>query len=131
VSYQGGQYRYLKLSVKNNDNQPLQLKDLQVYGYITKILFPLEKSRSYHLYYGNPNAKTPVYDIGEFSAYINEPGLAVLGLGNQTNNPEFNSRTQRPWTEDNRWLLTTVLLAVVAILAFWVVKMIKNMSQEL
>src|SRR6185369_619268 len=73
---------------------------------------------SYHLYYGNPKAVPPTYDITRISSYLQENTIASAFLGDETTNPAYVAPAGPvvPFTEAHKYLLNTLLVLVVVIL---------------
>jgi hypothetical protein len=53
----------LLLEVENGDNPPLTLTDAKAWFPLTRILFKTSPGPDLHLYYGNPQARAPEYDL--------------------------------------------------------------------
>lgn len=87
--YPEAQYRYLCVTIFNLDDQPLPLKDLRVFGWPRQLLFRREPGKSYRLFYGNPQAESPRYDLAEIAAYLKFDQLPTATLGNENRNESF------------------------------------------
>jgi hypothetical protein len=124
VTYPETTSRYLRLTVHNEDNPPLKIQGVGAYGVSRKLLFAAKPGTSYTLYYGNPDATAPSYDLGRFLPYLETEDLPAGTLGPQAENPDF-SESQVPLSERLPWLIPVVVaLAAVAVglLLFGVVK---------
>jgi len=108
VSYPETTRRYLRLTVHNEDNPPLDIQDVEVYGFTRKLLFPAGPGGSYQLYYGNPRARAPTYDLERFLPYLETEGLPVAILEAQSDNPEFQA-PRPPLSERLPWLIPLVV----------------------
>jgi len=53
----------LFLETENGDNPPIQLEKFTAFYPATRILFKAKSGDELHLYYGNPNAASPRYDL--------------------------------------------------------------------
>ena len=60
----------IKIKINNQDNKPLKINDIQAEYIVDKIIFEDNNKNDLKLYFGNENAKIPVYDIKSFSNYI-------------------------------------------------------------
>ena len=58
------------IKIINDDDEPLKIKQITVDYIIDKIVFEYNGTESYRLYFGNPSAKNPSYDIETYSVYI-------------------------------------------------------------
>lgn len=115
VSYPEVTYRYFRLTVHNEDNPPLEIQGVDLYGISRRLLFAATPGASYHLFYGNPDARKPSYDLGRFLPYLDTEDLPVATLGPQRQNPAFVV-PQPPTSERLPWLIP-VVVAVTAIAA--------------
>ena len=70
----------LRIVIDNQNNQPLQIDSITIYGYHHQLIARFQPETRYHLFYGNKNAFKPVYDIERFANKIPEnPTLLLLG----------------------------------------------------
>lgn len=123
VTYPETTSRYLRLAVHNEDNPPLNIQDVDVYGVSRKLLFPAKLGASYQLYYGNPDVRAPSYDLERFLQYLESEDLPAGTLGPQAENPAFVV-PQKPLSERLPWLIPVVVgiaAAAVGLLLFGVV----------
>ena len=129
VTYPETTLRYLRMTVYNEDNPPLDIDGLKIHGVSRKLLFPARPGASYELYYGNSEARTPSYDLKRFLPYLETEGLTRGLLGPQTNNPGITI-PKKPFTERLPWLIPVVVaLTAVAVgfLLFGVLTQAKNL----
>jgi len=93
---------------------------------LRKLLFKYEPSKTYKLYYGNPRAHFPEYDIEALFPYLEIKELPQATLGNQIKNPLFKETLPPPppFTERYPWLLPVVLIIVVLILLWLIIRLI-------
>lgn len=126
VDYPESNFRYLKLTIFNKDDKPINITGAAVSGILRKVLFKYDPSKSYKLYYGNPAARYPQYDIEALFPYLEIKDLPQFSLGPQINNPLFEeiSPPPPPFTERYAWLLIVVLTIIVLILLWLVVRLI-------
>ena len=114
-------YRFLRVRFFEGDNPPLTLdpKKVSVLWRQPKLFFETKPARTYSLYWGNPKADAPAYDLA--GAIPNRAGLAhtTVKLGP----PMAISVEPRlaPWTERHSGLMTALFLAAaLAVGAFLV-----------
>ena len=72
-------YRYYRLAVDDADNPPLSLTGYTLHSADRLLRFQAEPNTDYALYYGNPVAEAPVYDLGQVVAL---PGNGEFAGGN-------------------------------------------------
>ena len=115
----------LKITIENNDNQPLRLNGLQLKGPIYELVARFEKNDyQYALYYGNKETAAPIYELQNFE---NKTPIApaVLALGNEQKNPAYNIKTTTALFENKIWLWALMGL-IIALLGFFAYKMLKE-----
>lgn len=121
----GGGHRYLRVRIRNYDDQPITLTDIKVYGTRQRIFFPYQIGATYRLYYGNSETGPPTYDIEEIFKYLSSEKVIVLRLGPGVKNPDFVMPIgTKPWFEKNPWILWVVLLAAVILLGLLTIRSI-------
>jgi hypothetical protein len=126
IDYPESNFRYLKLTIFNKDDKPINITGASVSGILRKVLFKYDPGENYKLYYGNPEARYPQYDIEALFPYLEIKDLPQAVLGAQTNNPLFEEilPPPPPFTERYSWLLIAVLVVIVLILLWLVVRLI-------
>lgn len=125
IAYPESNYRYLKLTVFNRDDQPISLTDFKVSGVLRKVLFEAEPNTVYKLYYGNSRARFAEYDLDAFIQYLDTTNTVNGVLGVQEKNTDFKGPIvpEKPLTERFPYLLTGVLAIAVLILGSMVFKL--------
>ncbi len=131
VNYPESRHRYYRMTVQNRDNPPLPLEDITLFGVERKVIFQEQPGGDYALYYGNPDALRPSYDLERVLPYFETAGLPAATLGAQQVNPAFAlpEPPALPWTERYPWLVpaaVSVAGVVVAALLFGVVRQAKK-----
>lgn len=124
VTYLEQKTRYIRVSVINDDNRPLTLNSsVLVEGPIVSLIFETRAGENYSLYYGNPVAVAPTYDISSISSYIEENSLPQSTVGVESINPLYVAPAPKvvPFSEAYPWLLNTVLVFVVVLIAVGIV----------
>ncbi|MFQ6027160.1 MAG: DUF3999 family protein [Dehalococcoidia bacterium] len=120
--------RYLRLTIRNEDNPPIEFADLRISGLVRKLKFQPQPEGQYRLFYGNPEARTPSYDLDRFLPYLELENIPQASLGPQVENPQFRI-PQPPVSERYPWLITVgvaVAAVVVALLLFGVLRQAKK-----
>ena len=123
-------YRYLKLTIFNRDNQPIQIDKGTLYGTVRKAIFPYESGGKYKLYYGNPGARYAQYDLNNYLQYFDSSARVRFSLGAQALNSQYQkpAEVEKPFSERYSWLLTTILILVVLGMGFMVFRLFKKQS---
>jgi hypothetical protein len=118
VSFPEGSGRYLRLTVDNGDDVPLDIGRVEVTGIRRTILFPLSAGSAYWLYAGAPDAPLPEYDLPQvLSLRRVPPQTAPADLGPHEPNPAYAAPVvRRPWTEERPWLLWGGLVVSMAVI---------------
>lgn len=119
--------RYIKLVITNQDSPPLEITNVTALGSHPTLLVDLQPG-SNTLWYGNPDAKAPNYDLAGFSQYVNQTNLPVLKLGPEQTNQSYVPEP-KPWSESNRWLLNAAIIASALVLGVIILRTMKGKGQ--
>lgn len=107
--------RYLRVTIENEDNPPLSVREMEVSGIARKIVFQASPGKSYKIYYGNADARKPSYELAHILPYLTTQGLQRATLGIEMENPHFEEKLL-PLTERLPWLLPlTIGIALAAV----------------
>ena len=130
LSYPETTFRYLRLTVNNEDNPPLPFAGVEFFGVPRKLIFRTQPDADYNLYYGNPNTQAPSYELARILPFLETENLPAGGLGPQADNLAFQVEEDRtPFSERYAWLITVAVVVaalVVALLLFGVVRKAKK-----
>ena len=74
-------YRYYRITIFNEDNPPLPVQKPMASGFARKIVFATGAGETYRLYYGNPEASAPSYELEKLFPYLVTEDLPVARLG--------------------------------------------------
>lgn len=131
-SYPESNNRYLKISILNRDDRPIEISGVKITGLVRKILFNFDPAKEYYLYLGNKDAKTPQYDIESISKYVDLNGLNQVSASTVEKNQSFVKKVPPPLplSERSPYILPTVLGIVVAILAFLLLRIVTNIRKN-
>ena len=116
VPFPESRYRYYRLTVANGDDPPLPLADIMLHGLARRLIFPVAPGADYALYYGNPAARPPAYELARLADYLETEDLPLAAVGAQQANPAFAGH-RRPLTERYPWLITAAVAAAALVLA--------------
>lgn len=124
VAYPEATTRYLKVAVRDYDDQPLPLTGVTVRGVNRRLLFPLATPPEY-LYYGNDESRPPRYDFARQWEVAGSPGSGVpVRFGAEEPNPAFQPR-QQPYPESHPGLIYLGLGLGVLVFGFIAVRLLK------
>jgi uncharacterized protein DUF3999 len=114
----------LRLVVTDYSNPPLSVQGCRVQGAARELVFAHENSLSspLKLYYGNPNAEPPHYDLERNLPAQLEPKPERIELGPEQSNPDYVPEPL-PFTERWPWLIDLVLAAAGLALAAIIVSL--------
>ena len=129
IGFGESRVRYYRVTIANEDNPPLSVDGARAGGFVRKLVFSADPGQSYRLYYGNPEASAPSYDLERIFPYLVTEGLPVAALGPHLQNPAFTVVVppEPPFTERYPWLLPTV----VAIAALFVGAFLASLVRQL
>ena len=118
--------RSFRLTVYNGDDPPLTILSARFYG-LERVLKVEGAAAGSELYYGNPEALAPEYDLAR---RLPSTPPAALTLGVEQLNPAYREPVPplKPWTDRHPALLWTILGGAIAILAAVVWKLMKQMG---
>jgi hypothetical protein len=110
--------RRLKLTVIDDRNPPLSISGVAAMGAARQVIFEgaLASAGPVRVYYGNPKALAPHYDLG-VRIRANPAGTPVRqSLSAQRDNPMYRPEP-KPFSERSPWLIYVVLAAASLALA--------------
>jgi hypothetical protein len=110
--------RRLRLTVTDDRNAPLSIATITAQGAARQVVFDSATAGSgpLRLYYGNPRAMAPRYDLAARLPSDLSPRLPRLTLGPQHENPIYRPEP-KPFSERSPWLVYVVLGAASVVLA--------------
>ena len=116
--------RYLRITIKNNDDQPLNIRDVVVHRRTCALLFEARSSSSYTLYGGNGKAGAPFYDFARLV-----PGMDIAALP-QVNRGAIEPLKPEgplvPWSERYWYVITAGVIAAVALMLWIILPVMKK-----
>ncbi len=122
--------RYLRMSIVNEDNAPLEVRDIRVSGVRRKLVFEATPGNAFDLYYGNAEAVRPSYDLRHFFEYLATDDLPLAQLGAQRLKPGLEEPTE-PFTERFPWLLPVVITLAAGFVAVLLVGVLRRAGKAL
>ncbi len=133
IGFGEARYRYYRVAIANEDNPPLPVAGARAGGFLRKLVFSAGSGASYALYYGNPDASAPSYDLERIFPYLVTEGLPVAGLGPHTPNPAFAvpAPPPIPFTERYPWLLPTVVAIAALLIGAFLASIVRQLKGTL
>ena len=130
IDLKENRYRYFRLVVDDADNSPLSLSGYTFHSADRLMRFQAEPNTNYALYYGNPVAEVPVYDLGQVVPYLETEDLPVAALGAQRANEAFTG-LDVPVTERLPWLMPAGVVLASVVVAFLLFQVIRQARKAL
>lgn len=119
--FQGNRARQLKIEIEYGDDAPLTIDAFETWSFSESLIFEVPANFSaadtVSLYYGNPYAQAPLYDLA--SRLGTNPALTEFNAGKEEKNPDFGYALAEPPV--STWIIrvTFGLLFVLLALAAW------------
>jgi len=121
--------RYVRVSVLNFDDEPLNVTGVTLYGKPRTVVFEYKPETRVRLYYGSESVRSPRYDLSTFLRYEQLQPKTGLKLGAETNNEAYVG-PRPPWTEVNSWLLWVVIAAAILVVGGMIVRLMAAVGAE-
>jgi hypothetical protein len=119
--------RYFKLMIKNYDDLPLDITDAEGIALVRRVIVPVSGSPPQRVYFGNPQARSPQYDLAYRMRYIETERLPRLSLGPRQSNPGYvEPPSSEPWSERHRYLLWGAMAVVIIFLAGLIYNLVRK-----
>ncbi|TPN85361.1 DUF3999 family protein [Aquimarina algicola] len=114
----------LKIVISNYDNQPLEIKDVEVKGYTHQLMTRFTEPATYYLAYGNQKARRPSYDLNYVSSKIPET-MTAISTGDEELIYEQEDHQVEPLFANKMWLWA-VMLVIILLLGGFTLSMMKK-----
>ena len=122
--------REFRLVFKNFDSPPLSVNSVRGEGYRRLLVFKQQADRKLYLFWGNPLASQPQYDLAALIARQKLKDIPLVYLGQARSNTLFAGNDARlPFTERYKYLLYVVVALVIAGLVFLQYRVFKRVDQ--
>ncbi len=121
--------RYLKLFIYNQDDPPLKIDAISIKGNKQFIYFPVKKNEKYCLFYGNHNARKPVYEFERLLPFMESEKSIMLDLEEEQINENF-SRVKEVIKENEIAFMWPMVAFVIITLGFLIVKSLKSIKRK-
>jgi hypothetical protein len=118
----------LVLEMDNGDNPPLELGKVQAFYPATRLLFKAAREGDLFLYYGNPRAEFPRYDIDLVASQLlsADKTRATLGQVEPLQKPGWAGRQSLAGA--TAWIFWSVLAGVVVVLLLVISRLLPKKS---
>ena len=113
-----------RVSIQNNDDQPLTIAGVSAKGYVHELYARFSKPATYYLAYGKTNDRKPQYDIGQSGVKIPK-ALSSLTLGVVQKIPKKVVAIQAPLFENKLWLWL-LMGVIILVLGSFTLKMMQK-----
>lgn len=113
-----------RVSIENNDNQPLTIAGVSAKGYVHELHARFSKPATYYLAYGKATDRKPQYDIRQAGVKI-PTELSPLTLGAVQKTPKKAVAIQAPLFENKLWLWL-IMGVVILVLGGFTMKMMQK-----
>lgn len=118
-----------RLVFRNLDSPPLSVSGVTGQGYDRFLVFKQQADRKLYLFWGNPLAQRPEYDLGALMARQKLDDLPMAGLGQPRPNSRFAGNGARlPFSERHKYLLSVVVSLAIAGLIFVQYRVLKRVE---
>ena len=114
----------LKIVIHNGANQPLEIDEIQVKGYLHELVARFTEKATYFLTYGNQSVSKPNYDINHFANKIPN-SLTKLELGEELILDKEETIVAEPLFKNKAWLWA-VMSFIILLLGWFSLKMIRK-----
>lgn len=113
--------RYWQVWLYHDNDKPLAVSKVEMHAPFEEIVFPYSSEKIY-LRYDNTTAETPHYDLVNIISHnpgaLNSLQEWKIGEPQALNAPQ-NAKKNKPWTENNKYLLNIALIFMVGVLGYF------------
>ena len=132
LTYPETRERYLRVTVMNDDNQPVKFNGAAVEQTESDIVFNATTGSAYILYYGNTVARTPQYELSRYFQYLDTAKMPEAKFGSEQPNPAYITPPPyvAPFSERHPNVLNSIL-ALMVVVAFGLIMLyMKKLKQS-
>ncbi|HKY33219.1 MAG TPA: DUF2339 domain-containing protein [Candidatus Polarisedimenticolia bacterium] len=130
VPLEGRPTRHLRLVMVDGDDRPLTVTAVRAEELVHRAVFRARPGGAYVVYYGNPRAERPRYDLASVLPSLHERPPLAASLAAPGPNPHAGRRPVEPFTERHPWILWAVLLATLAVLLLVALRTARSVSER-
>lgn len=118
----------ITINIANLDNPPLDIQNVNVVYDIDKIVFENNGIAPYRLYYGNPQAQVPQYDLKQFQDYIEKEKQDILKLDSAVALNEDTANTNHLKGFNLKVFFNVIVVAISILLAIFLLRKLNHKS---
>lgn len=119
-----------KIEILNGDNQPLDIRLIELYQYPIYLIAELDSTQNYTISSGDKSATAPNYDIVNFKDKI-PVDLTVLDIGNITTKIPIGDKISIEKTKRiQKWFMWSCLALGVVVVFYISIYMINSMNKN-
>jgi len=124
--------RYVRVTLFHGDDRPLQLKSVLVETLARSVVFPSQTAGDYYLYFGNPAARAPSYDLAMVLPKSALDKAVVVAPDGREENPSYKAPEPpvKPVSERYPGLLYGVLGVAVLGLGYLTVRFMQGVKDD-
>jgi len=104
------------LRIVNHDNRPLKVEKITAIGTVRAVVFRPPEAGGARLYFGNPEASKPIYDLAQLYPKVTRVLPPMGELEAETLNPLYKPPSPPP--RDYSWMIWPVLVLAVVIMGY-------------
>ena len=118
LSYPERHDRYLRLRIFNGDDRPPPVPLVYIEDWKRTLKFLPTSDGDFYIYYGNPAARHPVYDLGAVLSRQPAPPEAIAVVGEWRINPGYRPGgvPPKPWSDRHPALLYSALALAIVVM---------------
>lgn len=121
-------YRYLRITINNRDDNPLDIRDVAVRRRTCAMLFAARPEARYTLYGGSDKADAPFYDFARLT-----PGMDIIALPQVTHGDIETLKAEEPdvpWSERYWYVITGAIVISVLLMLAIILPVLKKQMKE-
>ncbi len=126
--------RYLRVIVFNDDNKPVHFDTTAtVKSVIRNLVFQASEASVYSIYYGNPTAHTPHYDLDRIFPYVETEVLPEGTLGEQQSNEQYTlpPPPAKPLSEKVSYLADTAVVLLSILIGLLIYSYLRKIQSKI
>src|SRR6185369_16817959 len=130
LSYPERHDRYLRLRIFNGDNRPVPVQRVYIETLKRLLKFLPASDGDFSMYYGNPSAQPPVYDLAATLSRQTPLPETIPMVGEWRLNPDYvpPPGALRPWSERYPGLLYGVLGVAILVMGTFAIRLLMKVK---
>ena len=127
ISCLDAQTKKLKIEILNNDDQPIEIKEVKAFAEQLKLVAELPVSDNLYLLYNKANDNAPVYDLVHFKEKIPAIVTEIACGPEQAFTPLLEAKS--PLVSSKSWLWAA-MGGIMVVIAFFSFRLLKKQSSD-